>query len=241
MRFTAGGGGPTATDLYRNLGAGVGELWARWYVKYEAGVTWHHSGVWIGGYDPPMDYPSPQAGLRPEGDDRFSVSLEPMGAGTDVRMDFYNYWMTMHSWMEVPDGNNSYYGNTLIHDTTLRAPDDGWTCLEVHIKVNPDPGSAAGAELGVWQDDVSVQQFSDTAPLGYWVRDKFCPDAADGTECTDYRPVSPTLVPLDLQLRSVASLQINTFWPQNYITEGPEGSLWFDDMVLATRRIGCLR
>jgi hypothetical protein len=54
-------------------------------------------------------------------------------------------------------------------------------CIEIHVKLNPDPANGAGAELGLWIDDTSIQQFSDTAPLGYWVKDKFCPEGADGT------------------------------------------------------------
>ena len=241
VRLTAGGAAGSATDFYKSLSPGFDELYIRYYAKYEAGVTWHHTGVWVGGYDPPMSYPSPMAGLRPNGDDRFSISLEPIGAGTNVRLDFYNYWMTMHSWMETPMGSTAYYGNALVHDPSLRAPDDTWFCVELHIKINPDPASAAGAELGLWINDTSVQQFSDTTPLGYWVRDKFCPDAATGTECTMYRPTSPTLEPLDLRFRSVGSLKLNSFWPQNYITEGGAGNVWYDDMVVATRRVGCIR
>jgi hypothetical protein len=116
-----------------------------------------------------------------------------------------------------------------------------WQCIELHIKLNPDPASAAGAELGVWVDDQVIVQFTDAAPLGYWVKDKFCPNAATGTECTQYKPSNPTLVPLDLRYRSTASLKLNVFWPQNYITDTGAGSVWYDDMVLAKSRVGCLR
>jgi len=241
MQLTASGTGENATDLYKNLGAGVDEIYVRYYVKYQAGVTWHHTGVWVGGYNPPSNWPNPQAGLKPNGDDRFSVSLEPLESGTDPRLDFYNYWMTMHSWMDVPMGSTAYYGNSLIHDSSLRATDDTWMCVELHVKLNPDPGSPAGAELGVWVDDTLVQAFRDDAPLGYWIKDKFCPDLADGRECLDYRPTDPVLEPLDLQWRSTSDLRLNAFWPQNYITDGGAGSVWYDDMVLATRRIGCIR
>lgn len=242
LRLTSSGDGANATDFYKNLGAGYDELYVRYYVKYQAGVAWHHTGVWINGYNPPLNYPFPHAGVKPNGDDRFSIAFEPFQPGPNARLDFYNYWMTMHSWMATPTGTNSYYGNSLIHDTSVRAPDNTWFCVELHIRLNPDPSSPAGAELGLWVNDKSVQQFTDKAPLGYWVRDKFCPDKADGPECTMYRPSNPQLVPLNLQFRSVSALKINSFWPQNYITtSGAKGSVWFDDMVLAKRRIGCLR
>ena len=165
----------------------------------------------------------------------------PMAGGVaSPRMDFYDYRMQMHSWMDTPMGNTAYYGNSVVHDPTLTAKDQ-WQCVELHLKLNPDPSSGAGAELGVWVDDQSVMQFTDSAPLGYWVKDKFCPDSAVGTECTDYKPQNPTLVPLDLQWRSTPSLTINNFWPQNYITDGGPGSVWYDDIVVAKVRVGCIQ
>ena len=50
-----------------------------------------------------------------------------------------------------------------------------------------------------------------------------------------------TLVPLDLQYRSTADLKLNAFWPQNYITEGGAGDVFYDDMVIAKSRIGCIQ
>jgi len=35
-------------------------------------------------------------------------------------------------------------------------------------------------------------------------------------------------------------LKLNAFWPQNYITDPASGTVWFDDMVVATVRVGCL-
>jgi hypothetical protein len=242
-KFTSDGTSANATDMYKNFGAGYQELYVRYYAKYQGGaVPWHHTGVWFGGYNPATNWPNPQAGLKPNGDDRFAVSFEPMGTGPAARMDFYNYWSTMQSWMAVPSGSTAYYGNTLIHDPAVHYADDAWFCVEIHLKLNPDPASSAGAELGLWVNDAPVVQFTDSAPLGYWVRDKFCLDTAVGTECTTYRPANPTLVPLDLRWRTVAALTLNYFWPQNYITTaGATGSVQYDDMVVAKSRVGCLR
>ena len=229
-----------ATDLYKKL-PDHDEWFVRWYAKYQAGITWHHSGVWVGGYNPASNWPSPQAGLKPNGDDRFSVSIEPVyGVGGNApRFDFYNYWMTMHSWMAVPSGDTAYYGNGLVHQSSFTIDEGQWVCLEVHVKVNPGASSASGAVLEVWKNDLLVQSFTDAGPLGYWIRDKFSPTGADGQECTDYPAPADTV--LDLQLRNTAALRLNAFWPQNYITEGPEGSVQYDHMVVATRYVGCLR
>jgi hypothetical protein len=240
MAMTAGQG-VDAVDLYAQL-PDHDELWVRWYARYDAGVPWHHSGVWFGGYAPAMPYPSPMAGLRPDGDDRFSVSIEPVWdiGGAAPRFDTYNYWMAMHSWMETPtDDGTSYYGNALIHQNGFTIDEDQWVCLEVHVRLNPDPASGAGAVLEVWKGDVPVIRYDDAGPMGYWIRDKFCPTGADGSECTDYP--APFDQVLDLRYRSDAALRLNAFWPQNYITEPAMGTLTFDQMVVATTRVGCLR
>jgi hypothetical protein len=241
MKLTASGSGPNATDFYKRLDPGYDQWFVRWYAKYQGGVSWHHTGLWVGGYNPALNWPSPQAGYKPDGDDRFSVSIEPVGSGANPRMDFYNYWMKMHSWMDSPSGGSAYYGNTLIHETSLRVDDDQWMCLEVQITLNPSPSSGAGAELAFWKNDQLIVHFTDQAPLGYWIKDKFCPQAADGPECTKYAPPpGTTMIPLDLQFRSTTALKLNAFWPQNYITSGGAGSVWYDDMVVATERVGCL-
>ena len=115
-------------------------------------------------------------------------------------------------------------------------------CIEIHLILNPSPTAGTGATLAVYKNDVLVQQYTDQGVLGYWIKDKFCPVGADGTECTDYPPPQGTqMIPLDQTYRTVGALQINYLWPQNYITSGPTGSLQFDDIVAATQRVGCLR
>jgi hypothetical protein len=135
----------------------------------------------------------------------------------------------------------AYYGNALVHQNGFTVDEDQWMCIEVHIKLNTDPGSSEGAVLAVWKNNTLVQRYDEKGAVGYWIRDKFCPMGADGKECTDYPPAQGTeLLPLDLQVRSTSALTLNAFWPQNYITEGPEGSVQYDDMVLATARVGCI-
>lgn len=243
MRMTASGDGANATDLYKSFQAGYDEWYVRWYAKYEPGaITWHHSGTWFGGYDPVTTYPNPQAGLKPNGDDRFSVSIEPVfdvGAGT-ARFDTYDYWMQMHSWMDVPSGNTAYYGNAVVHQNAFKVDEGSWVCVEVHVKLNTDLASGTGAMLEIWKNDALVRSFDDKGPLGYWIKDKFCPTGADGTECTDYPATADTV--LDLQWRSTSSLQLDYFWPQNYITQaGTTAWVEYDDMVIAKTRVGCLQ
>src|SRR5437867_1821441 len=244
MRLTAGGSTASAddaTDLYKKLlrpdGSGYDELYVRWYVKYQAGAPWHHTGVWFGGYNPPSDWPNPQAGIRPLGNDRVSFSVEPVwgNGGPNPVFDFYNYWMQMHT---CSGCGGSYWGNALISRTAFTASDNTWACVEVHARLNTDMASDAGAVLEVWKNDSLIQRFPDTAGAGYWVQDHFCPVGADGSQC-NYSPTAAG--PADLQFRTTTDLKLNAFWPQNYITDPASGNVWFDDMVVATQRIGCLR
>jgi hypothetical protein len=242
MRFTAGGDS-SATDLYKKLlqgnGAGYNELYVRWYVKYQAGGKWHHTGVSFGGYNPPSDGPNPRAGEKPNGDDRVSFAMEPVWniGAPNPEVDFYNYWMNMHTCSSCGE---AYWGNSLISKGTFVAPDNTWTCLEVHAKLNTDMSSGAGAVLEVWNNDALVQAFPEpTEPdsFGYWVHGSFCPVGADIFQCTKRSPTAPG--PLNRQFRNSTALQLNWFWPQNYTTDPTPTNVWFDDMVVATQRIGC--
>lgn len=240
LELVAGGSHP-ATDLYKSFGAGYDELYFRYYAKYVGNGPWHHTGLWIGGYNPPIPYTYPRAGRKPAGNDLFSIGLEPIPLFKSVPMDLYTYWMGMHSWKAEPTGAvGDYYGNTLLHDAAFLMRSDTWICYEIHLKVNPDPSSSSGAQLEVWQNDSLVRRFDGTAPLGYWIRDKFCPVDANGSECTDFRPANPAGALLDQRWRSVPPLKINYFWPQNYNTESANSSLIIDDVVVATRRVGCM-
>lgn len=235
------GAGVDAVDLYKQL-PDSDEWYVRWYAKYQAAAPWHHSGMWVGGYNPGMTYPSPMAGYQPSGADRFSVAIEPVwnvGAAA-TRFDFYDYWMAMHSWMSpVTNDGTSYYGNSMIHGNAFTLDEGSWVCLELHVRVNPGASSGAGAVLEVWKNDTPVIRYDDAGPLGYWIRDKFCPAGADGTECTDYP--APATDHLDLQLRSTTAYGLNAFWPQNYVTDTAQATLLYDQMVVATSRVGCIR
>src|SRR6266403_1785306 len=146
------------TDLYKKLlktdGSGYDELYVRWYVKYQAGAPWHHTGVWLGGYNPPSNWPNPQAGTAPLGNDRVSFGMEPVwGASPNLRFDFYDYWMGMHTCSSC---GGAYWGNALLSRNAFTVDEDLWDCFELHANLTTDMGSAAGAALDVWKNDVLV-------------------------------------------------------------------------------------
>ncbi len=241
---SSGDAGANATDFYKNLalsdGGGYDNWYVRWYAKYEGSVQWHHSGVWFGGYNPPLAYPYPHAGEEPAGNDRFSVAIEPIWGvgGPNAQFDTYNYWMNMHSYEANPTGNDAYYGNAVVNQTDFVDTDETWICLEIHVQLNTDPASATGAAMDIWRDGVLLQHYDEQGPLGFWTADKYCPTGANESYCVEY-PAPDTAI-LDLQWRNTTALQLNYFWPQNYITDPGAGTLQFADMVVATTRVGCL-
>ena len=242
--MSAGGAEGNATDLFKLFPGGHDQLYVRYYVKHED-APYHHSGMWMGGYNPETPWPNPQAGERPGGDDRVSVAVEANGTGTNGRrLDFYNYWRGMHTWKAPgePTGSGSWYGNCAVHENDVYTRPGEWLCVEFMVKLNDDPNSAAGGELALWQNDQLVNHYTSDGPLGYWIRDKFCTVEADAASCLDYAPPEGERAqePLDLQWRTSTDLRLNWVWPQNYITEG-SGQIQYDDMVVATSRIGCIQ
>src|SRR3989442_3818527 len=71
LLMTAIGGVRSGAHLYKNLAAdGRAQddtVYLRYYVKYRSPFTPHHNGVWMGGANPPLDWPNPQAGTSPTG------------------------------------------------------------------------------------------------------------------------------------------------------------------------------
>lgn len=89
------------------------------------------------------------AGLKPEGDDRFSTALEPWGNWgrwpAPGRWNFYSYW---HEMKASPDGK--YWGNSFKPDDQPNIRKNEWICAEFMIKHNT-PGQPDG-EQAFWID-----------------------------------------------------------------------------------------
>ena len=251
MQFTAGvvnGVTLASVSLFKNLGRGgrgvpadVGngydELYFRYYAKYVNAIP-HHSGLWFGGFNPPQNFASPNAGTRPSGDRYFSIALEPIYTFPGAPIDFYNYWVEMRSFTGTEQGQ--FFGNTLLHYPQLMQDFGSWDCYEIHLKLNPNPEVGTGAVLELWKNDELVQSFNDSGPVGFLITDNFCANDAQGVPCVNNRPANPTFVLLNQRYRTTEDLKINFFWPQNFDTSGGASLLRYDDMVVAKQRIGCI-
>ena len=221
LEMTVTGGENTGGYLYRTL-AGYDTVYVRYYVKFPVDTWDIHHFVWLGGYNPSTPWPQGGAGVRPDGDERFTSGIEPSGGG---RWDFYTYWMGMHA---SPGGN--FFGNDFNPDPPVPVVEGDWTCVEFMIKLN-EPVTASNGEQAFWIDGVLGQQLGPGFPNGNWVWGGFFPD--------------PSGEPFEgFQWRNTSDLDINFLWLEYYVTTAPSGATYgtmFDDIVLATEYIGCLQ
>lgn len=221
LRITSVGGSSTGGGLYKKLPKSYDRLYLRYYVKYPSGGTYTHSSVWLGGYHPSSDWPQPNAGIKPNGNERLSIAAEPVNDRD--QLDFYTYWVGMRG------GASGYWGNWLINDPSLVIQRDRWTCIEIMAKLN-EPVTAFNGQLALWVDGRLVSHLQPGSPRGTWDGGIFTPSS--GGEPFD-----------GFQWRSDPALALNWVWLLHYTTKDPPGyvgSVLFDHVVLATGRVGCL-
>ena len=135
-------------------------LYVRYYIKYPASGKFHHTGIWIGGNNPSIAWPNPQAGIKPVGDDRFIAGAEQNSFTTGF--DHYNYWMNMR-----PDGSGTHWGNFLLNNPSVDAGAGDWTCVEHMVKLN-NPVTAFNGEHAIWLNGVKVSHLGQGFPNGSW-------------------------------------------------------------------------
>jgi len=215
----------TGGHLYKRLvqTGGYDSLFARFYVKFAPSCHPVHHFVWLGGHNPPTNWPWPRAGIRPWGDERFSTGIEPMGARWE--WDFYTYWMHMRG----NPGDTFFWGNDFNPSPPAPVVKNQWVCVELMVKLNA-PLSAYNGEQAFWINGQKKHHLGLGFPRGYWVWDSFHPN--------------PDSAPFEgFQWRIADSLKANYFWLEFYMTQGPQGqrdTVFFDDVVVSTRYIGPL-
>ena len=231
-------------DLYRRLGDGHEKLYTRMYVRFAKDCEpVHHFGTCIGGNNPPTPWPSVRAGQPTKGDKAFWVGVEPFGK--KWQWDYYTYWCDMRG--SPPRGKT--WGNSFVHDKTLRVRRGEWTCVELMVKMN-DVNQHNG-EMGLWINGRQVSHLGPGFPRGKWVFDKFYPgQTGEGVRWNhnkgdrEYFTTAADGDPFEgFRFRTSERLNINFLWLYVYITKGTPGHVnrvWFDDVVVATDYIGPL-
>ena len=235
------GGRGNGAHLYRRLDSGYDKLHVRFYVRFASECAPIHHFFHVGGYHPATAWPQGGAGTRPRGNERFSTGVEPFGENWS--WDYYSYWMEMRG--SPPRGQ--CWGNSFIHDRSLKVKRNQWECLELMMKMN-ELGVPDG-EMALWVDGKLVSHLGMGFPRGKWVFDKFKPgEGGDGVRWSDETHAPEILqYPHDGQpfqgfrWRHDEDLKINFLWVLLYITKAPQdhvSKVWFDNIVVAQDYIG---
>ena len=198
---------------------GADRVHVRCYVKFSADYQYPHHFIWLSANPRTNRWQSfGKAGLKPDGT-YFSSGMEAWFAwGKNPppgELCFYSYFLDM----EIDPKMNKYWGNSFFPP-------------------GPDKGVAAAPSRFI-------------PPLNQWQCWEFMleansPDKADGKQAmlVDGKPIAEFT---GIHWRNDPSLKINCFWLEHYGYDNSDPTkqfwkdkqtVWFDDVVIATRYIG---
>lgn len=197
------------------------------------------------------------ANTVPPGDEGFWFDLD---ANRDDLFNFYVYWHQMRSGRcndgsttpgcEGDQGVTYHYGNTFRPLGQSAFPRDSWFCVEIMGTANTL--GAHDGQLAFWVDDQLVGDFREGYPDGTWLRDSFHPGGCTFSACTppvpfegfDFRTSD------DVRFKHIA---LDAYYERGSfqskkeelealgLTVSDEQTIYYDDVVVATERIGCRR
>jgi len=149
LQVTALLGRNTGGHLFRRFDTGFERLYARFCVKFAEDIDYVHHFVQMVAELPATRWPTGGAGLRPAGDKKFSVGIEPWGQWGKYPppggWHFYCYWWKMP---RSPDGK--FWGSGFA-EKAYAVPQRGkWYCIEFMTQCNT-PGKADG-QVALWID-----------------------------------------------------------------------------------------
>lgn len=200
---------------------------------------------------------SGRANTVPEGDQGFWFDFD---ATSDDRFNFYVYWYGMRSGRcndgsatpgcEGDQGTTYYYGNVFQPREQRPFPRDRWFCLEIEAQANT-VGSSDGS-LRFYLDDELIGAFGRGYPEGTWLRSSFHEGGCDFFACTPPQPFE------GFDLRTSSDMLFKEFFLDAYyerdstanrrakmeatgLSVSGEQTILYDDVVIATERIGCRR
>lgn len=221
------------TYLFKRLSSGIDDVvFVRYYVKFNNQFTFHHSGVWLGGHNPPTPNPGLRAGELVAGDQSFHIGSEVRGAAKSPQdnadFGFYIYWMGMKQSTQInPNTGLGYYWGNEIYPMTKIDMND-WNCIEVMVKMN-NPVSESNGELALWINGVKITHLGKDFPNGSWKDQMF-------TENSTGNPFE------GFQWRNDPALLFNYIWIKNYSTYNDNNTapndMWYDHLVVAKEYIG---
>lgn len=232
----------------------VNQVYWRFYARMPEVAPNPHHWVRVSAGDANWES-SGQANTVPPGDRGFWFDFD---INNDDVFDFYVYWYQMRSGRcddgtAVPgcdgdQGSTYYYGNTFRPLSQTPYPRDEWFCVEMRAKANT-VGQSDG-ELTFWVDDQLVGDYRPGYPNGTWLRDQFYTDGCEYSACTppvpfegfDFRTsdeVGFKAVILDAYYERNSSAQKKQALEDRGLTVSDAQTIFYDDVVVATERIGC--
>ena len=213
------------------------------WIRVEAGTeAWSGSG---------------RANMVPPGDQGFWFDTD---IDNDDVFNFYVYWHEMRSGRcndgsatpgcEGDQGTTYYYGNVFRPAGQTAFARDEWLCLEIGAGAST-PGASDGW-LELWVDDALVGRYAPGEPTGTWLRATFHEGGCDFSACTepvpfegfDFRTSDDVLFK---RIYLDAYYQLDTYQRKRMelesrgLTVSDEQTIYYDDIVVATERIGCRR
>ena len=195
------------------------------------------------------------ANTVPPGDQGFWFDLD---ADLDDVFDFYVYWHAMRSGncndgsttpgCEGDQGSDYHYGNTFRPTGQSGFPRDTWFCVEMAAQVNA-VGQSDG-NLSLWVNDAPVGEYGAGYPDGTWLRDVFHQGGCEFSACTEpapfegfeFRTNEAVLfkgIFLDAYYERDSSADKRAELEARGLTVSDEQTILYDDVVVATERIGC--
>jgi len=225
----------------------VPQIYWRFYAHFVGDTAVPHHWVRVAAGSPTFQSDG-LANTVPAGDAGFWFDLD---ARRDLTFNFYVYWYLMRSGRcndgtAVPgcagdQGTTYYYGNNFTPAGQTPFARDQWFCLEIMAKANT-VGSSDG-ELALWKDDVLVGEYKPGTPRGRWLRDNFYSwgqyfvdeQAFEGFEFRSSADVLFKRVTLDAYYEkgTLDNLAMTTTVPEAQV-------ILYDDVVVATERVGCM-
>jgi hypothetical protein len=211
------------------------------WVRMEAGDdAWSASGL---------------ANTVPPGDQGFWFDFD---IDNDDVFNFYVYWHEMRSGRcndgtavpgcEGDQGTTYYYGNVFRPKTQTPFARNEWFCVEGRAVANT-VGQNDGS-LTFWIDEKLVGDYGPGYPIGTWLRATFHEGGCSFSACTPPVPFE------GFDFRTEADVKFKRFFLDAYyqldtatekkaeleakgLTVSEEQTILYDDVVVATERIGC--
>ena len=232
----------------------VEQVYWRFYARFTEGSPAPHHWVRLAAGDAAYSG-SGRANTRPAGDEGFWFDLD-----TDVDRDFnfYVYWHEMRSG-RCNDGSTTpgcagdqgttyFYGNVFDPPGQEPTPWDAWTCIEIMARAN-EVGESDG-ELALWVDGQLVEHYRPGHPVGTWLRATFHTGGCDYSACEEPRPfegfgfrrseaVRFKRIFLDAYYERDSFARRQAEMSDRGMPVADESTIYYDDVVVATERIGC--